>query len=366
MVIVMTFSCFLFFYNFHHYLHIHIKNNRHRIVVYLKIKYGRNYMMSPKLSPADRSNRGKTDLVVIIGASLFTYFVAGYFDLAERWINWAALGEFYQLDEIIFVLLVFSAGLMWFGRRRYIELQETLKRNLEIKTKLEVQNADNAKLLLQNRALIKHITQVREAERNHLASELHDVFGQYLAAIDVNASVAIKYSTVIDPKLQSILKTIQDSASFLRNVTRSQLRSLKPPGLETVGLSAAIEDLISQWQMSFPDYEINIAIEVDDQLVDYDTALTIYRCMQEALTNITRHAEASIIHIDLCTQNKSAQCNDISLTIRDNGIGFDPNEGMGKGLGLIGIRERIHALNGQFNLHPADPRGTVLALHIPL
>ncbi|AUZ85960.1 sensor histidine kinase [Methylophaga nitratireducenticrescens] len=323
-------------------------------------------MMSPKLSPADRSNRGKTDLVVIIGASLFTYFVAGYFDLAERWINWAALGEFYQLDEIIFVLLVFSAGLMWFGRRRYIELQETLKRNLEIKTKLEVQNADNAKLLLQNRALIKHITQVREAERNHLASELHDVFGQYLAAIDVNASVAIKYSTVIDPKLQSILKTIQDSASFLRNVTRSQLRSLKPPGLETVGLSAAIEDLISQWQMSFPDYEINIAIEVDDQLVDYDTALTIYRCMQEALTNITRHAEASIIHIDLCTQNKSAQCNDISLTIRDNGIGFDPNEGMGKGLGLIGIRERIHALNGQFNLHPADPRGTVLALHIPL
>ncbi|AFI83385.1 two-component sensor histidine kinase [Methylophaga nitratireducenticrescens] len=323
-------------------------------------------MMSPKLSPADRSNRGKTDLVVIIGASLFTYFVAGYFDLAERWINWAALGEFYQLDEIIFVLLVFSAGLMWFGRRRYIELQETLKRNLEIKTKLEVQNADNAKLLLQNRALIKHITQVREAERNHLAAELHDVFGQYLAAIDVNASVAIKYSTVIDPKLQSILKTIQDSASFLRNVTRSQLRSLKPPGLETVGLSAAIEDLISQWQMSFPDYEINIAIEVDDQLVDYDTALTIYRCMQEALTNITRHAEASIIHIDLCTQNKSAQCNDISLTIRDNGIGFDPNEGMGKGLGLIGIRERIHALNGQFNLHPADPRGTVLALHIPL
>lgn len=322
-------------------------------------------MMSPKLSPADKSNRGKIDLAVIVGASLLSYFVAGYFDLAERWINWAALGEFYQLDEIIFVLLVLSTGLMWFGRRRYIELQDTLKRNLEIKTKLEVQNADNAKLLLQNRALIKHITQVREAERNHLASELHDVFGQYLAAIDVNASVAIKYKTE-DPKLQSILKTIQDSASYLRNVTRSQLRSLKPPGLETVGLSAAIEDLISQWQLSFPHYDINIAIDVDDQLVDYDTALTIYRSMQEALTNITRHADATTIHIDLITQHKSAQRNDISLTIRDNGIGFDPNEGMGKGLGLIGIRERVHALNGQFNLHPAEPKGTVLALNIPL
>lgn len=322
-------------------------------------------MMSTKLSLADKKNRGKIDLAIIVTASLLTYFIAGAFDLAERWINWAALGEFYQLDEIIFVLLVLSSGLMWFGRRRYIELQETLKRNLEIKTKLEVQNSDNAKLLLQNRALIKHITQVREAERNHLASELHDVFGQYLAAIDVNASVAIKYQTE-DPKLQAILKTIQDSASYLRNVTRSQLRSLKPPGLETVGLSAAIEDLISQWLVSFPNYEMNINIEVDDNLVDYDSALTIYRCLQEALTNITRHAEAKKIHIDLVTQNKSPQRSDISLTIRDDGTGFDPNEGMGKGLGLIGIRERVNALHGQFNLHRAGPKGSVLALNIPL
>ncbi len=177
--------------------------------------------------------------------------------------------------------------------------------------------------------------------------------------------MAIKYKTD-DPKLQSILKTIQDSASYLRNVTRSQLRSLKPPGLETVGLSAAIEDLISQWQMSFPQYEININIEVDDRLVDYDTALTVYRCLQEALTNITRHAEAHKICIDLVTQNKSVQGNDISLTIRDDGKGFDPNEAMGKGLGLIGIRERVHALNGLFKLHQAEPTGSVLTLNIPL
>lgn len=322
-------------------------------------------MQSTKLSLTEKKNRGKIDLAIIVAASLLTYLIAGYFDLAERWIDWAELGEFYQLDEIIFVLLVLSTGLMWFGRRRYIELQETLKRNLEIKTKLEIQNADNAKLLIQNRALIKHITQVREAERNHLASELHDVFGQYLAAIDVNASVAIKYQTD-NPKLQAILKTIQDSASYLRNVTRSQLRSLKPPGLETVGLSAAIEDLISQWQMSFTRYTIDIHIDVDDKLVGYDTALTVYRCLQEAFTNITRHADAHNIYINLTTQNKSIHGYDISLTIRDDGKGFDPAEGMGKGLGLIGIRERVHALHGQFNLHQAEPNGSVLTLTIPL
>lgn len=322
-------------------------------------------MVSIKLSLATKKNRGKIDLAIIVVASLLTYLIAGYFDLAERWINWATLGEFYQLDEIIFVLLVLSTGLMWFGRRRYNELQETLKRNLEIQTKLELQNADNAKLLLQNRALIKHTTQVREAERNHLASELHDVFGQYLAAIDVNASVAIKYKTE-DPTLIAILKTIQDSASHLRNVTRSQLRNLKPPGLETVGLSAAIEELITQWQMSFSNYEINITINVDDQLVGYNTALTVYRCLQEALTNITRHAEAKKIYIDLVTQIKSDHPNEISLIIRDDGKGFDLNEGMGKGLGLIGIRERVHSLHGQFNIHPAEPTGTILELNIPL
>ncbi len=322
-------------------------------------------MSSTKLSIADKKSRGKIDLAIILATSLVTYLVAGYFDLAERWIDWAKLGEIYQLDEIIFVLLVLSSGFMWFSRRRYNDLQETLQRNLEIKRELELQNADNATLLSQNRALIKHITQVREAERSHLASELHDVFGQYLAAIDVNASVAIKIKTD-DPKLQSILKTIQDSAAYLRNVTRSQLRSLKPPDLETVGLSAAVEDLVSQWQLSFPDYEVRLGIDVDDNAVGYDTALTVYRCFQEALTNITRHAGADKIFIDLVTQNKSNQPGGIHLTIRDNGKGLVPDEAMGKGLGLIGIRERVHALNGQFYLHRATPSGAVLGLSIPL
>lgn len=322
-------------------------------------------MSSKKLSVADKKNRGKSDLAIILLASLVTYLVAGYFDLAERWIDWAKLGEIYQLDEIIFVLLVLSSGFMWFSRRRYNDLQETLQRNLEIKHQLELQNADNATLLSQNRALIKHITQVREAERNHLASELHDVFGQYLAAIDVNASVALKFKT--DPsKLQSILKTIQDSAAYLRNATRTQLRSLKPPDLDAIGLSAAVEDLVSQWQLSFPYYEVRLCIEVDDDLVGYDTALTIYRCFQEALTNITRHASADKIFIDLATLDKPNQAGELHLTIRDNGKGFAPNEAMRKGLGLIGIRERVHALNGQFYVRQAEPSGTVLGLSIPL
>lgn len=318
-----------------------------------------------KSSLLGNKNNSKPDLIIVAIATIMTYLVTGYLDLAEQWLAWTNSKESYQLDEIIFVLLVLSLGLMWFGQRRYNELQTTLQHNLEITTTLEENNLDIAKLLEQNRALVNHITQVREAERNHLASELHDVFGQYLAAIDVNAAVALK-QTIDDKKLHSILETIQDSANYLRNATRSQLHSIKPPSLESVGLSASIEDLLSKWLMSFPTYDLSISIDVNDKWVNYDTGLTIYRCLQEGLSNIIRHANANKISIMLVTQSRLDAKNEIHLTLQDDGIGLDPNTSLGKGLGLIGIRERINALSGQFNLYPATSQGTVLMLNIPL
>lgn len=315
--------------------------------------------------PLNNKNRSKSDLIIVAIATIMTYLVTGYLDLAERWLAWTNSRESYQLDEIIFVLLVLSLGLMWFGQRRYKELKTILQHNLEITMTLEKSNLDIAKLLTQNRALVNHITQVREAERNHLASELHDVFGQYLAAIDVNAAVALK-QTVGDKNLHSILETIQDSASYLRNVTRSQLHSIKPPSLESIGLSASIEDLLSKWLMSFPSYDLSISIDVNDKWVNYDTGLTIYRCLQEGLSNIVRHADANKISILLTTQSKLGSKNEIHLTLQDDGIGLDPNTSLGKGLGLIGIRERVNALSGQFNLYPATSQGTVLMLKVPL
>ncbi|EMR12412.1 two-component sensor histidine kinase [Methylophaga lonarensis MPL] len=310
-------------------------------------------------------NRARVDLTIVGVAAIVTWVVAGYYDLAERWIDWAALGEFYQLDEIIFVLLTACIGLMWFGRRRYLELQATLSRNLQIQQSLKATNQEISTLLSQNRALIKHITSVREAERLHLARELHDVFGQHLAAIDVNISVAKKLAEDHD-KLGTLLNTVHDSANYLREVTRSQLRSIRPPGLASMGLSTVVEDLLSQWQMTFPGIELNYNLDIDDSSVNYEAGLTIYRCLQEGLSNVSRHANAGMVDIDLTTFKSHPEHTEISLVLRDDGKGIDPEKSINLGLGLIGIRERCHALDGRFELKNNHPTGTVMHLSIPL
>lgn len=308
--------------------------------------------------------RAWADLLLILLASILTWIVAGSMDLAERWINWAALGEHFQLDEIIFVLLVSCFGLMWFGKRRFVELENVLNQNLQIQLSLEKKHNEISLLLQQNRALIKHITFLREAERNQLAGELHDVFGQHLAAIDVNASVGLQKISAENP-LYKTLMMIRESTDFLRNVTRSKLRSIKPPGLEKVGLTASIKDLIAQWQESFPDFKLKHQLNLDDNLIDYDCSLTLYRCLQEGLVNISRHANATVITLKM-QMASDAEAGGVWMQLTDNGRGFQDDELIGKGMGLIGIRERVNALNGQFELKSEPENGTEITIQIPL
>lgn len=308
--------------------------------------------------------RAWIDLMLITLASIITWVLAGSLDLAERWINWATLGEHYQLDEIIFVLLVTCLGLMWFGKRRFEELENVLSQKLEIQSSLEKKHYEISLLLKQNRALIKHITFLREAERNQLAGELHDVFGQYLAAIDVNVSVGLQ-KTPEDHPLYRTLQTIRESTDFLRSVTRSKLHSIKPPGLEKVGLTASIKDLIDQWLESFPNYRLDHHIALDDNHIDYDTSLTVYRCLQEGLVNISRHADASVITLNMSMHNNQ-DGEAVIVELTDNGKGFETEELIGKGMGLIGMRERVHSLNGEFDLESESGQGTNIIITIPL
>ncbi len=315
-------------------------------------------------NPSQNINR-KVEIVLILVITIGVFLLAAHFELAERWQEWAHPEENYQLDELIFALLALSICLSLFSYRHYRILQTTLNNNLAISTSLERKNIEVVTLLAQNRELIKHITQVREAERNDLATELHDVFGQHLAAIDVNIAVAFKYIQD-DHKILPILKTVQTSASHLIEVTRSQLQSIKPPNLGSVGLSASIESLASQWLVSFPDYDLTLSINVNNERVNYDVALTIYRCVQEALSNIIKHAQANTINIDLYTHSDDGINYEVLLIIQDDGIGFTPSNDLSKGLGLIGMRERITALSGHLAISHADTQGTRLKINIPL
>jgi two-component system sensor histidine kinase UhpB len=325
--------------------------------------------MAPGINIKTNKSQHVLEAILILTSTISMYFIASYFQFAESWQEWAQHKEKYQFDELVFVFLTFSICLILFTYRRYKDLETSLKHNIVISNRLENKNTEISTLLNQNRELINHITQAREMERNQLANDLHDVFGQHLAAIDVNLAVAIKYSKD-DDKLNPILNTIQTSASHLINVTRSQLHSIKQPSLKSVGLSASIESFVSQWLVSFPSYQLSISTHVEDSWVDYDTGLSIYRCIQESLSNIVKHAKASAIIISVRThKNKVANESgekEIVLIIQDDGVGLTSGKKPASGFGIIGMRERISALSGEFFIEPCEPTGTKIQIKIPL
>lgn len=312
-----------------------------------------------------RQQRFYSDLIVVLIVMLTTYLVAGYFDLAERYIDWTALGELYQLDEIVFVLLAGCLGLFWFSIRRLRELSLTLKRNLSMQQQLKDSNTDIRRLLRENQALINHMTQLREAERHHLASELHDVFGQHLAAMDANLTVAMHLAPQNSDNLRLVLQSVIGSTTHLRGLTRNKLRQLKPPALDSIGLSGAVRELISDWQQTFPDIVVSLNIELRDHQISNEISLTVYRALQEGLVNISRHAEASKVLIHLW-QSQQDSAFALKLTLEDNGKGLTPEKQTPEqGLGLVGIRERSRALGGHFAIGNISPTGVRLTLSIP-
>jgi signal transduction histidine kinase len=315
--------------------------------------------VSDSLSP----QKTYVDLCVVLILTTLTYLIAGYFDLAERYIDWTALGEWYQLDEIVFVLLVGCLGLVWFSLRRLKELTKTLTHNLDMHEQLKKHHAHIKQLLKQNQALINHMMLVRESERHHLATELHDVFGQYLAAMDANLTVAKQLTPADNEKLQQVIQSVIDSTTHLREITRNKLRSLKPPTLESLGFSGAVVELISDWQQTFPDITVMKQLKIHDESTDEQTALALYRALQEGLVNVSRHAEASRVEIQLLQQPNATHAS-YTLILDDDGKGMDVDLTVSNGLGLLGIRERCRDLGGDLNISPSPIGGTRLTVNI--
>jgi signal transduction histidine kinase len=163
--------------------------------------------------------------------------------------------------------------------------------------------------------------------------------------------------------LKPILESVMDSTTVLRSITRNKLRHLKPPSLDSIGLKGAIRELVSEWKQSFSG-TTNISLDINDNEIPKPVALTMYRGLQEGLTNITRHADAEqvFIHFHQFRELGNA-C--IQLKLEDDGQGINTNIESQQGLGLISIRERCEALDGEFYIAARQPQGTCLTITIP-
>jgi len=209
------------------------------------------------------------------------------------------------------------------------------------------------------RRLSAGLVDAREEERRRIARELHDELGQRLTALKMELSSLAKprRSGAPDQRIAAMLEMVDDTVASVRRIATD----LRPMMLDDLGLNAAIEWLAR-------DAARRIGIEISLQLGEADppisaaATIAVYRMVQEALTNIARHAKATAVHIEI-----RCEPDELLLVVRDDGIGFGEQAMHREGThGLMGIRERARILGGQLEIGNAPGGGGRIAVRMPM
>ncbi len=216
--------------------------------------------------------------------------------------------------------------------------------------------------LRESRSLAQHMADVQEAERRHLARELHDELGQCLTAIKTDAVLIRNRTEKSEPKAFTSAQAIIDVASHIYDVVHNMITRLRPSPLDDLGLQATLEESIAKWQQRQPDIQFELNVEGELSQFDEMLNMTVFRIVQEAITNAVRHAQASTIQISI--QNTGTQ---LELKIEDDGKGMVVQDFHSDvDFGLLGMRERAHSLGGCFKLESEPDKGVKIHITLPL
>jgi PAS domain S-box-containing protein len=260
--------------------------------------------------------------------------------------------------------------LFWEGRlrggKRWIDMRSLPHRNDEgtvtwtgIATDISPAKGTEAALResrAQLAALSFHLEAAKEEERERIARDIHDELGSILVRMKIEAALlASKLSPEFSAKARSIENLLDQAMSTASRVARQ----LRPGILKEFGLPAAIECQAEDFAHSTG---ITCKAQCDDNIeLDADTSLALFRIVQEALTNVAKHAHASLVVVRMRRENGN-----ITLEIRDNGRGVSERDmDKPRSFGLRGIRERVQSLSGSFHIAAAEQGGTLLMLKVP-
>jgi two-component system sensor histidine kinase UhpB len=217
------------------------------------------------------------------------------------------------------------------------------------------------------RRLAERAVSLQDLERKEIARELHDEFGPYLFALRAHASALMRLSGAGETDADTLRKhggAILEQVNALQQFNRRILEKLRPVGLAELGLREALGVLLRLWRESHPEVVIETTISQSLGETGETADLTIYRIVQEALTNVFRHAGATSVQIciepakRLMGMHGSRDC--ALVRVRDNGRGLQPDHRLG--LGLTGMRERILALGGTLTVASENGGVTVEAM----
>ncbi len=256
-----------------------------------------------------------------------------------------------RLDGSDFIAQVVGTP-VWYDKRRAVQ---AVFRDI---TSLKQKEEAILRLSAENSRLAQRLIMAGEREREHLARELHDELGQNLALIKTEIGRAAT-RTWNRPELAGVIRTIDATTDQVIAATRNMLQRLRPVMLDDIGLREALLALAEDWQQQHG-IPCRFSAEGELDALHGDIPLALYRIMQEALTNVARHARAG--RVDVCCRNRG----EVTLCIRDNGLGLPEKRGTGPGLGLVGMRERVRALGGRLEIECAAGGGTRVLVSIPV
>jgi glucose-6-phosphate-specific signal transduction histidine kinase len=248
-------------------------------------------------------------------------------------------------------------ALAWFSWRR--SRQSIEQANLRLVAQRELADA-----LAENRRLSQRYLQIQEEERRFLARELHDELGQSLNAIKVDA-VNIRAAVSDRPDVGRSAQAIIDVSSKVYDVVRSLLRRLRPVALDELGLASAVQFSVDEWQRRHKGVDCVLSIDGAFEGLNEDANITAYRFVQECLTNVARHAGARRIEVSLRRRIVDSGSDQLEMFVEDNGRGID-TAAPRTGLGLIGLRERVEALGGRFEIAGTSGSGTRVMAVVPV
>ena len=223
--------------------------------------------------------------------------------------------------------------------------------NSELDGKVRAQTADL-------RRLTERIESLQERECTRIAGELHRTMGEDLSAIEFEIELLGEMAGEGGVRLK--LDSVDVLMARMRETTQRMIYTLRPKVLDELGLAAAVEKLVAD-QREQTGLAIDLALELSGHSLGSEQSATAYRVLQEALTNVVRHARATRVGIDL-----RANGADLTLSVRDDGSGFlSQQRRRSDAAGITGMRERAHALGGECRIESSLGGGTLVTLRLP-
>lgn len=248
----------------------------------------------------------------------------------------------------LFAALALGLGLALFTMRKILKL--------EAQTRAQYLEAAGARTQLKE--LSARLVQAQELERRALSRELHDEVGQTLSAVLLELrNLAVGLGTRPEEQSRQRVESVRDLVEGAVRVVRNMALLLRPSMLDDLGLIPALKWQARETSKS-ASMEVTVAADLATDVLPEEYKTCIYRVVQEALHNCVKHSGATTV----CVRVEHAG-ERLLVTIQDDGKGFDVHET--KGLGLLGIQERVARLGGRFNVHSQPGQGTILLAELP-